>query len=76
MEISLEEKITNSENTFKVIWEKSSDGMRLTDENGIIVMCNDAYAEMVRKPKIELEGSPLSVMYSPDSSDKQVFRKF
>ncbi|OGU38716.1 MAG: hypothetical protein A2315_14255 [Ignavibacteria bacterium RIFOXYB2_FULL_35_12] len=69
MEISLEEKITNSENTFKVIWEKSSDGMRLTDENGIIVMCNDAYAEMVGKPKIELEGSPLSVMYSPDSSD-------
>lgn len=69
MEISFEEKIVNSENTFKIIWEKSSDGMRLTDENGVIVMCNNAYAEMVGKPKGELEGLPLSAMYSPDSSD-------
>ena len=69
MEISFEEKITNSENTFKVIWEKSSDGMRLTDENGIILMCNNSYAEMVGKPKDELEGSPLSATYSPESSD-------
>jgi len=69
MEISFEEKIVNSENTFKIIWEKSSDGMRLTDDQGIIVMCNNAYAEMVGKPKSELEGSPLSAMYSIDSSD-------
>jgi PAS domain S-box-containing protein len=69
MEISFEEKITSSDNIFKVIWEKSSDGMRLTDDNGIIVMCNDAYAEMVGKPKTDLEGSPLSAMYSPESSN-------
>ncbi len=69
MDTPFEEKIVNSENTFRVIWEKSSDGMRLTDENGIILMCNDAYAEMVGKPKNDLEGSPLSAMYSPDSSD-------
>ena len=69
MEISFEEKLTSSDNIFKVIWEKSSDGMRLTDDNGTIVMCNDAYAEMVGKPKTELEGSPLSTMYSPESSN-------
>ncbi len=74
MEISFEEKITSADNIFKVIWEKSSDGMRLTDETGIIVMCNDAYANMVGKPKNELEGSPLSTMYSSESSDRVIGR--
>jgi hypothetical protein len=34
---------------------KSSDGMRLTDENGTIVMCNNAYAEMVENLKLNLK---------------------
>ena len=72
MEISFEEKLTSSDNVFKVIWEKSSDGMRLTDEHGTILMCNDAYAEMVGKPKSELEGLPLSEMYSPESSARVI----
>lgn len=69
MELSFDEKISSTESTFKVIWEKSSDGMRLTDENGIILMCNDAYAEMVGKPKNELEGMQLSIMYAQEFSD-------
>lgn len=69
MEVYFEEKLTNTDNIFKAIWEKSSDGMRLTDENGIILMCNNAYAEMVERPKNNLEGSPLSIMYSEDSSE-------
>ena len=74
MEISFEEKLTSSDNVFKVIWEKSSDGMRLTDEHGTILMCNDAYAEMVGKPKSELEGLPLSEMYSPESSSRVIYK--
>ncbi len=35
-----EKKLRSSENTFKTIWENSLDGMRLTDENGIVYMCN------------------------------------
>lgn len=69
MEIPLEENILKSENTFEVIWNKSSDGMRLTDAGGIIVMCNNTYAKMVGKSKSELEGLPLYAMYSSESSD-------
>lgn len=72
MEISFEEKLTSSDNIFRVIWEKSSDGMRLTDEFGTIVMCNDAYANLVAKPKSELEGLPLSEMYAPESASRVV----
>lgn len=69
MELSFDEKISSTESIFKVIWEKSSDGMRLTDENGMILMCNDAYADMVGKPKNELEGMQLQIMYAQEFSD-------
>ncbi len=54
--VHAEEKLKNSESTFRTIWEKSSDGMRLTNEHGVIIMCNQAYAEMISKPKEEIEG--------------------
>jgi PAS domain S-box-containing protein len=60
-----EEKLRASENTFRTIWEKSSDGMRLTDENGTVIMCNQAYSDMVGMPKKEIEGEKFSVVYDP-----------
>ena len=68
MEIYVEDKKVNSENTFKVLWEQSSDGLSLTDENGIIVNCNNSFVEIVGKSKKELDGAPLSTMFAPDSS--------
>jgi len=40
--------------------------MRLTDENGNIYMCNDAYANMVSKTRYELEGQPISIIYKQE----------
>ena len=60
-----EEKLRASENTFRTIWEKSSDGIRLTDENGIVYMCNKAYTEMVGMTKEEIEGKVFTVVYDP-----------
>ena len=70
MDLTFEEKVTSTENTFKLIWEQSSDGMRLTDENGTIILCNSAYANMVGKNQCEIEGAPLSIMYSAESSER------
>jgi len=58
-----EEKLRSSENTFKTIWENSLDGMRLTDENGIVYMCNEAYAKLIGKSRFEIEGQPVSSIY-------------
>ena len=63
--LKAEEKLKASENTFRTIWEKSSDGIRLTDESGIVYMCNRAYSEMVGMPKEEIEGKMFSVIYDP-----------
>ncbi|OGU75393.1 MAG: hypothetical protein A2V93_08785 [Ignavibacteria bacterium RBG_16_34_14] len=68
-------QFASSENTFRRIWEESLDGMRLTDENGIIHMCNRAFADMAGKKKFEIEQFPFTVIY--DSSHKeQLFEKY
>ena len=60
-----EEKLKASENTFRTIWERSTDGMRLTDETGVVYMCNKAYSEMVGMSKEDIEGKLFSVVYDP-----------
>ncbi|MCX6150720.1 MAG: PAS domain S-box protein [Ignavibacteriales bacterium] len=57
-----EEAMQKSALQFRLVWEHSSDGMRLTDENGIIIEVNDAYCKMVEKTRNELIGNPFSVI--------------
>lgn len=73
--VKAEEKIRASENTFRTVWEQSSDGMRIADMNGNIIMCNQAYAEMIGKPKEELEGNTIAFVYHENSRSK-VFENY
>jgi len=59
----IEEKLSKSEMLFSQLWEISVDGMRLTDENGIIKMVNDAYCHTVELSKDALVGKPFSKVY-------------
>jgi PAS domain S-box-containing protein len=61
-----EEAIHKSELLFRLVWENSADGMRLTNEQGTVVRVNDAFCRMVGKPKEEIEGKPLSVIYQEE----------
>ncbi|HEY7750674.1 MAG TPA: response regulator [Ignavibacteriaceae bacterium] len=67
-----EAQLKSSENTFRAIWDSSYDGMRLTDESGIVFMCNDAFSKLVEKKKQEIEGHLLSSIYKPEFSRKVV----
>ena len=42
-----ETALQSSETLFRSVWENSVDGMRLTDENGVIVAVNDAFCKLV-----------------------------
>lgn len=64
-----EEALINSENQFRRIWEESFDGMRLCDENGIIILVNEAFCRIVEKTKEKLLGNPFSVIYSEGKKD-------
>ncbi|HEY3912839.1 MAG TPA: PAS domain S-box protein, partial [Verrucomicrobiae bacterium] len=51
-----EEKVRFSEVRFRSIWQKSFDGMRLTDEEGTIVAVNPAFCQIVGLPYDMLVG--------------------
>jgi PAS domain S-box-containing protein len=61
--IEVQRKLISSENIFKGIWENSKDGMRLTDQDGIIVLCNYAFARLFGKTTEELINQPISILY-------------
>ncbi|NOX90556.1 MAG: PAS domain S-box protein [Calditrichaeota bacterium] len=63
-----------SENLFRSVWENSFDGMRLCDENGTIIMVNDAFCRLTGKKRHELEGEPMSVIYY-ESEQKHVLEQ-
>jgi PAS domain S-box-containing protein len=66
--LKAEKYIRTSESVFKNVWNKSSEGMLLTDENGHVFMCNNAYAKMFGFNRSELEGQLFSLVYSDDTS--------
>lgn len=62
--IKAENEINQVESTFREVWERSNDGMRLTDEFGNVVMCNEAYAEMMNSKAAEIEGKLFTTVFS------------
>lgn len=66
----IEEKLSKSEMLFSQLWEISVDGMRLTDEDGIIIMVNDAYCRTVELSKDELVGKSFSTVYHSSEQER------
>ena len=66
--------LRSSETLFRSVWENSADGMRLTDEKGVIVAVNPAFCRMVGLPQPQLEGQPLTVIFSPRSDGEKLLR--
>jgi len=56
----------SEEERFRVIWEHSADGMRVTDKDGTIVMVNEAYCSLVNKSKEKLVGELFSITYDEE----------
>jgi PAS domain S-box-containing protein len=69
-----EEEKHRSEQYFRLIWEHSVDGMRLTDENGIILMVNKAFCKIVDMPEETLNGQPFTVIYSMEDRNSALER--
>lgn len=69
-EKKLQEELKKSEEQFRLIWENSQDGMRLTDENGKVILVNPAFCKMVGLTKEEIEGKYLSEIYLPERKEE------
>ncbi len=58
------------ETLFRLVWENSIMGMRLTDSDGIVLMVNNAFCALVGRKKTDIENKPFTVIYlSTKSSD-------
>jgi len=62
-----EDAVAESEMQFRSVWDHSFNGMRLTDQDGIIVRVNEAFCKMVEMEKNLLEGMPISLTYFTDN---------
>jgi PAS domain S-box-containing protein len=65
-----EEEVRRSEARLRLVWENALDGMRLIDGQGTIRLVNEAYCNLVQKPREELEGKPLSVIYQAERAEE------
>lgn len=69
-----EDALRQSELQFRLIWENSFDGMRVTDENGTTLFVNDAYCRLTKKSKEELEGKPFTIIYDAQIQEQTLKR--
>ncbi len=61
--------LTESETRFRLVWERTADGMRLTDPAGRVVAANDAYCRMIGKPRDEIEGQLVTAPFAESIRD-------
>jgi PAS domain S-box-containing protein len=64
-----DDALRQSESQFRLVWDSSADGMRLTNRDGVVLRVNDAFCRMVEKSRAELEGQVLTVVHSTANAD-------
>ena len=66
-----ENALKQSELRFRSIWEKSFDGMRLTDKNGIMISVNAAFCKLVDMPEGELINKSFNIIYKQTDQERK-----
>jgi PAS domain S-box-containing protein len=59
----------NRDIIYKALWESSGEAIRITDSEGIIILCNDAYARLTGFSVEELVGSNFCDVYDAELSE-------
>ena len=67
--------VQSSEMLFRSVWENSVDGMRLTDENGVIIAVNKAYCKLVGMEAEELEGKLFTIVYAESENPQAILER-
>jgi PAS domain S-box-containing protein len=69
---NIENQTCLSESVFRTLWEKSNEAMRITDCEGVVITCNEAYSELTGMPLNELIGNLFSVVYDPERAGQNL----
>lgn len=68
-DIVVKEELSNIDLLFGQLWEISVDGMRLVDEDGYILLVNDAFCKIFQMEKEQLLGKPFSIVYTNEEQE-------
>lgn len=69
-DLLLKKELLNIDLLFGQLWEISVDGMRLIDEDGKILLVNDAFCKIFQMEREEVLGKPFSIVYADDEHEK------
>ncbi len=69
-DLLIKEDFSNIDLLFGQLWEISVDGMRLIDENGIILLVNDSFCNIFKMEKEQLIGKPFSIVYAKGEQEE------
>ncbi|MGA2279024.1 MAG: PAS domain S-box protein [Verrucomicrobiota bacterium] len=67
--------VQSSEMLFRSVWENSVDGMRLTDENGVIIAVNKACCDLLGMKAEELEGKLFTIVYAESENPQAILER-
>ena len=70
-----ETAVQSSEMLFRSVWENSVDGMRLTDENGVVIAVNNAYCKLFSMKAEQLEDKLLTVVYAESEKPQAILKR-
>ena len=71
-----EERLRFSETRFRSVWEKSTDGMRLTDDQGTMLAVNPSFCDIVGMKADDLVGRPFTVIYAEEEDLPDMMHKY
>jgi PAS domain S-box-containing protein len=66
----------NTTNVLSAIWEKSNEGMRLTNEKGIIISVNPSYCRLVGMNAEELVGCHFTCVYAETENREKIAQNY
>ncbi len=68
--------LRRSEAFFRSVWEGSTDGLRLTDENGTVLAVNDAFCGLMGCSREMVVGKPFTVAYDESEDAEKIVENY
>jgi PAS domain S-box-containing protein len=66
------EELLKYNSIFNQVWNKSFDGMRLVDKEGIVIFVNDALCGMLEKERDEMIGKHYTICYAAENQGEML----
>ena len=71
-----QQSLQDSQMRLNAVWENSVDGMRLTDESGLVVAVNQAFCRLIEMDANDIIGRPFTVYFTPAQNPDEALEEY